>query len=311
MKRILIMGLICGLALSLADAASAAQVIGQVPSSPPAGCPDGNSWVQAEDAAEGPSYTASSYGVITSWSAFARATPNETMKLMLVEQTGVNRYKAVRKDIVRSLAIPGHLNTFTGLRLPIEANQSLAIFQPDQPGSNGPCAFSTSFQADTLGSYSGEAPDNVAVDYLASTFPYRLNAQAVVEPDTDRDVFGDETQDKCVGTAGAANGCPSTVTIGKIQQKGDKKVAVTAAVPGAGTLQAGSPSALASAKSLKTATKTLTAISRQQVVLTVKLTKSARSKLSDTGKLKLKVKVVYTPAGGTPGSATKKKKLKS
>jgi hypothetical protein len=315
-KRRLILGLIGGLALGLPGAASAAQVIGQVPSSPPAGCPDDNSWVQAE-LAEGTSYTASSYGVITSWSAFARATPNETMKLMLVEQTGVNEYRAVRKDIVRALTTPDALNTFTGLRLPIEANQSLAIFQPDQAGSDGPCAFLTSFQADTMGFFSGEAPDGVTVGYSSSFFPYRLNAQAVVEPDTDRDVFGDETQDKCVGRAGTFNGCPSTVTVDSAKQKGKKpRIKVTTTVPGAGTLQAGAANdaSLASASgatSLKPVSQTITATSEKQLTLTLKLTKATKKQLASKGKLKTQVKVVYTPIGGPPSSQTRKVKLKS
>lgn len=46
-------------------------------------------------------------------------------------------------------------------------------------------------------------------------------------------------------------------------------------------------------------------------MLTLKLTKAGIGKLVDVGKLKLKVKAVYTPVGGPPGSQTKKTKLKS
>ena len=140
---------------------------------------------------------------------------------------------------------------------------------------------------------------------------------AQLEPDADNDGFGDETQDKCVGTAGTANGCPSTVTIDKLKQKGDSKLKVTATVPGAGSLDVGSASdpVLASAagtkKSLKAVTKTLTATTKQQVKLTLRLTKSAIGKLDEAGKLKVKVKAVYTPAGGPAGSQTKRKNLKT
>jgi len=144
-----------------------------------------------------------------------------------------------------------------------------------------------------------------------------LDVSATLEPDADNDGFGDETQDKCIGTAGTANGCPSTVAIDKLKQKGDTKVRVTATVPGAGSLKVGSPSdpALASAaakkKSLKALTETLTATTKQQLKLTLKLTKSAIAKLKDAGKLNLKVKAVYTPTGGPPGSQTTKAKLKT
>jgi hypothetical protein len=63
--------------------------------------------------------------------------------------------------------------------------------------------------------------------------------------------------------------------------------------------------------SLKAVTQALTSKTTQQVALTLKLTKSAIGKLNDAGKLKLKVKAVYTPVGGPPGSQTKKKKLRS
>jgi hypothetical protein len=136
-----------------------------------------------------------------------------------------------------------------------------------------------------------------------------------VEPDSDSDGFGDETQDKCLGTAGTANGCPSAVTIDRLKQKGDTRVKVTATVPGPGTLKVGSASdpALASeaARGLKAVTQTLSSTSKQQVSLRLKLTKSAIRSLKDAGKLKLKVKAVYTPPGGPAGSQTKKKMLKS
>ena len=64
---------------------------------------------------------------------------------------------------------------------------------------------------------------------------HALAFNADIEPDADRDVFGDETQDQCVGAPGQFNGCPNTVTVDSARQKGIKpKVQVTATVPGAG-----------------------------------------------------------------------------
>jgi hypothetical protein len=107
------------------------------------------------------------------------------------------------------------------------------------------------------------------------------------------------------------------VTLDSAKQKGKKpKIKVTTTVPGAGTLQAGSANdaSLASASggtSLKAVSQAITATSRQQLILTLKLTKSARKKLASKGRLKTQVKVVYTPTGGPPGSQTRKVKLKS
>jgi hypothetical protein len=138
-----------------------------------------------------------------------------------------------------------------------------------------------------------------------------------VEFDADRDIFGDETQDKCLGTAGAFSGCPNTFLLDSVRQTGKKqKVKVTATVPGAGTVQAGSASdpALASAsakRSLKPVTETLTSTTYQQAVLTLKLTKSAKRKLAEKAKLKASVKVLYRPPGGPAVSQTRKVNLKT
>lgn len=127
-----------------------------------------------------------------------------------------------------------------------------------------------------------------------------IDLSAQLEPDTDRDVYGDETQDKCIGSAGPFNGCPNELT-----------------VPGAGTLSAGSASdpALATAakstRQLKRVTKTLTSTTTQQVTLTLKLTKAAKRNLADKARLKVRVKAVCTPTGGPPGSKTVKATLKA
>jgi hypothetical protein len=261
----------------------------------------------------GRSYSPSSYGVITSWGAAADADADQPLELLVLRHDGGTQWTALQKDL-RVLTTANTLNTFTGMRIPIEASQEIGIYLP--PGTGAPCEFSPFTPSDTV-AYSttaGEPSLNAPTSFGGLDDFVRANVQAGVEPDTDRDVFGDESQDKCVGSAGAASGCPSTVTINKLKQKGTKKVKVTVTVPGAGTLAVGSPSdpslASASAKSLKAQTRALTAVTEQTLKLTLKLTPSARSKLGDKGTLKVKVKAVYTPAGGPPGSALKKKKLK-
>jgi hypothetical protein len=194
-------------------------------------------------------------------------------------------------------------------RLPITAGDTIGM-----NASNVHGAVATADVSEQV--VEGPFPDNTT-RMASHGYAAQLMLNADVETDLDRDVFGDETQDKCLGTAGAFNGCPSSITLGKVKQKGTK-VKVTATVPGAGTLKAGSASnpglasqAATSKSSLKTVTKTLTSTSPQQVVLTLKLTKAAKQKLALKGKLKLKVKAVYTPVGGPPGSQTKRTKLRS
>jgi hypothetical protein len=300
---------LCGLALAFPAAAPAAETIGQVgPSSASlATCTEDEAYLQKTVVA-GASYSPTNYGVITSWSARSKTFSDQTVKLMVFRDDGSNQFSVVAKDsVTRTLgSVADALNTFTNTRIPIEANQRIGVYLP--AGSTEGCVFGTGNSGDTAG-FSlpfgvGEPAEGVPLDFTGADSGVRVNAHAVVEPDTDRDVFGDESQDRCVGTPGTANGCPSTVTIGKIKQKGVKKVKVTVAVPGAGTLELRS----AAAKTLK---PKLSAITKQKLTLGLKLTESARAKLIDAGTLKVKVRAVYTPPGGTPGSAQKRKKLKS
>ena len=308
------------LALALPMNAPAAQTIGQTGDVSVGGCQDDEAYVQKAISA-GAGYSPSVYGVITSWSARSKAAPNQTVKLLVLRDDGSNQFSVVARDsAVRTLSsVDDALNTFTGTRIPIEPSQRIGVYLP--AGSLEGCNFNTGNAGDES-AFSvpfdvGEPPDNVPFDYSGFDSGNRVNAQAVVEPDTDRDVFGDETQDRCLGTAGQFNGCSKAVTLGKIKAKGTK-VKVTATVPGPGTLSAGSandPSlAAAGAKTkplLKAVTETLSSNSTEQVALTLKLTKSAKQTLGQNGKLALKVKAVFTPTGGPSGSQTKKKKLTS
>jgi hypothetical protein len=147
---------------------------------------------------------------------------------------------------------------------------------------------------------------------------YELTLQATIELDTDKDVFGDETQDNCLGTPGPYGGCPNSFTLGKPKALKKGKVAVTATLPGPGTVSAGSPSdptlatkAARSKRLLRPASLSRSEKSAGAVKLILKLTGAARSRLADAGKLKLKIRAVYTPPGGSPGLATKKLKLRT
>jgi hypothetical protein len=303
-----------------------AEVIGQT--GPANTCAENNAFVQRV-LGGGTPYSPSSYGVITSWSTMNDTTAGRTSRLLVLEPNpgaGATHYIARQKDQVR--AIGSGLNTFSsGLRLPIQPSQQLGLYLPDgQPADTGVCAFIPATMGNTINFQAGpgEPPLNTSVDYPGFAANFRLNASAVVEPDADRDVFGDESQDNCLGTAGAVGGCPNTVSVGKTSVKG-KTVTVEVAVPGAGTVKGGSATdqalALASAKKkkkkkkpqppLRQSSQTVTGKTRQTVVLTLNLSKTGRSKLARKGKLGLSIKVTYTPIGGTAGTATASAKLTS
>ena len=199
---------LAGMALCVAavapSAAGAAQTIGQT-GLDGGGCTN-RVFVQ-HDLTSGPGYSPSSPGVITSWSAQANGAAGQTLQLVVLRQNGLE-YTVLRRDSVRTLANLNALNTFTGLRLPIEAGQLIAVYEP--PGSAADCEANGSTGDNVAFSEVGDPSDNVPAVY-PSTFdsPYRVNAQAVVEPDADHDGFGDETQDQCPTNATTQGACPA------------------------------------------------------------------------------------------------------
>jgi hypothetical protein len=305
-------GALLTLLAASASPAGAAVTLGQTFSPP---LDFGGSGVFIQSGSPGNSYTVPSDGVITSWSFEAH--PSEItppLKLKVVRRVGGDDFLTVGDSQLES-PMQGIVNTWP-TRIAVKTGDVLAHFYTDttfgyRVGVSS--EYVTNEISGSPGDPSLDPPPGTTITYEPDNNEQQIDLAAVLEGDADLDVFGDETQDKCVGTPGTFNGCPSSVTIDSIKQKGDTKLKVTATVPGAGNLVVGpaSKKAQASAKSLKTVTRNLTGTTRQTVKLTVKLTKSAIGKLEDKGKLKLKVKAVYTPSGGPPASDTEKKKLKS
>jgi hypothetical protein len=73
------------------------------------------------------------------------------------------------------------------------------------------CQFSNGLAATSMATTGvDEPPDGTSIrTWGAAPWPSsRVSVSASLEPDLDHDGFGDETQDKCLGTAGPENGCP-------------------------------------------------------------------------------------------------------
>jgi hypothetical protein len=228
-----VVGLVAGVALAAPGAASAAQTIGQVPDLPASysSCTDDEAYIQLAVAA-GAGSSASASGVITSWSARSNGNVGQTVKLMVFRDVGSGSFSAVAKDATtRTLSnVADQLDTFTGTHIPIEAGQSIGVYLP--AGSVDSCEFNTSSGADHAG-YSlpdgvGEPGEGTPFDYSIYDSAVRVNARAVVEPDADRDTFGDETQDHCVGVAGPNDGCAAATPPHKKKCKKHKRRAASA-----------------------------------------------------------------------------------
>ena len=248
-------------------------------------------------------------GVVVRWRVLDAA---GTLKLRVLHPAGpVVPGVAVTGSGTSSPESPPSLAAQTySTALPIHAGDLIALDGPEGSaiGSAAPAGSGGEDWVPPLAN--GET--RTASDGGVGEFSYNAD----VETDADHDVFGDETQDECVGTAGTFNGCPSMVTINGVSQQGKKPlVNVTATVPGQGKVSAGAsndPTVLAATAKKKKKKKkkkplialtpvseTITAKTRQQLVLTLALTKPAKSRLKKKGKLGVGVKVAYTPTGGS------------
>jgi len=261
-------------------------------------------------------------GVIVSWSSLGGSGTVGTygdMRLRVLSEAGGGQYSFFLSGPVTTIppASSGHPLVTTAVvpGLPIQQNDLVAI---DLLSSVSSLATRTTSSGAGFG-YSywiPPAPDLATSTPNGSFLIREYQYQAKIETDADHDNFGDESQDKCVGTPGQYSGCPNTFGLGKAKAKGTKvKLAVN--IPGSGRLKAGSASdaglaaAAKSSPALKRVTKTITSTNQQQVTLTLKLSKSGRAQLASAGKLKLKIKVLYTPPGGPSATKTTKAKLSS
>ncbi len=301
-------------ALWAAPSADAATVTVGSPMTMPANgtavCGAACTWANTALGESGANVTSPISGTIVRW-RLAGGSTGGPFELRVIRPAGGGLYTGFGTSSPAQPVGSGDQNFTTNL--PIQAGDLIGI---NEPSGSGVPRFTP--PTSTESAWNPALPDGTTATAPSGNFPgFESLFNADVESDTDHDGFGDDTQDKCVGTAGTFNGCPNTVTLDKLKQKGTKpKVKVKLTVPGAGTLKAGSASdpALASAAaktSLKPVTRTLTSTTQQQVALTLKLTKSAKRELAEKGKLKAQVKVVYTPPGGPAGSQTGKVKLRS
>jgi hypothetical protein len=199
-----LLGLVVAVALIVPSGASAAQTIGHAADG--SGCSGGESYTQGPLMASTYSPTAS--GVITSWSSFAAATPNTHLVLLVLKPNpaGSTHFIATQEDQSRTLTQAGALNTFSGIHLPIQAGEQLGLFLP----SGDADCFIDAPPDDGLFFTGGQAPLNTDANFTGANTNRLLNASAVVEPDADRDGFGDETQDACPSLASAQGACPVT-----------------------------------------------------------------------------------------------------
>ena len=159
-------------------------------------------------------------GVITSWSTRPMDGSGAGAQLKVYGPTADPATWTLVGESTSKTLTGGTLNTFA-TRIPVQAGDRIGV----RTGSNGggPCTFpydGISADMNSLGpgydiwsfqkmsDPTFNPPVGTSVAFNDDTLEQLVNIAAVVEPDADGDGFGDESQDKCPGVAGANNGCP-------------------------------------------------------------------------------------------------------
>ena len=189
---------VCACAVA-ATPAAAATSLGRVAPDVGAGCAAGTSYLQTGTAAGRPSYVAPFDGILTSWTT--RAGGSASGARLQVWRPVDTRYGLVVTTPTH--AIPaGQPSTFP-TRLAIKAGDRIGLYVA---ATGFPCTFATDDAADTTASRSFTDPPLGGILVFGAPQSSRaLNVAATLEPDTDGDAFGDETQDRCVGVADKAD----------------------------------------------------------------------------------------------------------
>ena len=182
------------------------------------------------------SYVAAKPGVITSFSHQANGTGGQVRAIVFADGASTLQKTVVAKTDKFTVA-RNTLNTFPA-RLPIKPGQRLGLGYTSTSmacvtaGASGDATLAeASFDPDTSSTF-------VASGVVANgSGPLRPNISAVVEPDRDKDGYGDITQDGCPASAKVQALCPNTKITKRPGHKSTRskvkvKVKFTSTVPG-------------------------------------------------------------------------------
>jgi hypothetical protein len=163
-------------------------------------------------------------GVITSWRTYSGLMNADAgLQLRVLTDEGAGSYRVRRSGPIEFPGTPANSKateqTFSS-RIPIEAGAMIGVQRTRLGGGNlitivhdqpAPSAW-------LQGWFTGGAPSPPADGGVGT--PQSIDGtdpgsdpffpiSAIVEPDADHDLFGDETQDRCPSAAGSNSGCPS------------------------------------------------------------------------------------------------------
>lgn len=309
------MGLSAGVLAATAASASGATTIGSELTALPTGSFASANLTLVQPVAAGRSFVSPIDGVIVRWRVLNPAGTTRP-RVMSSTDSGAT-FVGVRSGPTGTATASGPTPFPVSPGLSINAGQYFAI---DQVTSFAISENTSPPPGTVFGIFNPTLADGGPATAPTGTAAQELLVNADVERDRDGDKFGDETQDACPNQAGThANPCGS-VSISSATPLKKGKVTVTAMVPGAGTLTGGAASdkglAASAAKKklapMKEAQASRTDFAPGPITVTLAPAKPTKQKLAREGKLKMLLKLVYTPKdGGAAVSTTTRVKLKA
>jgi hypothetical protein len=196
-----LLGLSAALATSALVGAAQADASVQIGATftPALGCGSPNATLQA--ASPNGQYTVPSAGVLTSWSFQADGSPPQ-LKLKVGRPAGGNNFTIVGDSPVMTMT-PNALNTFP-TRIPVDAGDVIGYYHQG-PSSGDRCVRNAA--ATYVTRYVNVDPSPGSTMPYAMVGALQVDLSAALEPDTDRDGYGDETQDCAPTDPNLHSGC--------------------------------------------------------------------------------------------------------
>jgi len=197
-----------GLALAAPSGAAAATNLGETFTPSPTLC----NLTNLQTTSPNGQYTVPFAGVITSWSYQALASP-PNVNFKVGRSAGGNSFTIVGES-GPTIPTAGILNTRT-TRISVNAGDVIGIYG----NAEGTCTIAGGY---TAHSASGDRLLGDTTTYALEP-SRKLNVAATLEADSDKDGFGDETQDQCATSGSTQGACPVTPATPAKKKKCKKK----------------------------------------------------------------------------------------
>jgi len=208
--RVLILASACCAVVLALPSGGHALVVGQVTNSLNEAC-DGrnNSLVQAKSAPGHKSFRIPRNGVITAWAHNSRGISGSKLKLKIFRPQGGRRFKMIGESSFERFDNNGVITNRTRIRVRRGDVLGLGLAN-NAPSSPASCFDPDGFRGDREYARADDVRRGQTRGFPAGPFQVRLNVRARLEPDSDRDGFGDRTQDRCPSSARTQSPCPAS-----------------------------------------------------------------------------------------------------